>query len=257
MEKDLMELVESCGVAKPEKSDKIETAQRTADLLAELGFAKAAAGIKGRVNPIIKKAEIAAGGYIEITPEKIQAFLNRRADEYNKSRPAQVKKRGASSIFSAGTLYLNNSGTSTQDMRRMYESVLSDMGSLGASSQSISTSTASYWQTTALLNAYNQAVTVRAPESLYAQTVDFQSTDAGTVGRFEWLEVPVESYAGIPPMKVLEKFKDVKAKKVFDYFTVASVNAVKDPLLCGRIENSTSRYFIGQWGDDVSLDDVI
>lgn len=77
------------------------------------------------------------------------------------------------------------------------------------------------------------------------------------VGYFKWEEVATEQYAGIPPESVLARFEDVQRKKLFDSYTVATVGAVKDPLLLGRILGCDDRFFIAQWGDDVSLDDVI
>lgn len=77
------------------------------------------------------------------------------------------------------------------------------------------------------------------------------------VGKFEWSETPIDKYEGIPPEGVLKRFAEVKETKVFDRYSVATVKAVKDPLLLGHIDGSEDRYFIAQWGDDVKLDDVI
>lgn len=77
------------------------------------------------------------------------------------------------------------------------------------------------------------------------------------IGIFAWEETAIEDYAGIPPDNVLSRFEEVAAKKVFDYFTIGTVQAVKDPLLMGRVKGVEDRFFIAQWGDDVSLDDVI
>jgi len=94
--------------------------------------------------------------------------------------------------------------------------------------------------------------------SIYEKTCDYDKHDPETIGRFEWKEVPVEEYEGLPPAPVLETFKEHKARKVFDYFTIASVNSVPDPLLLGRIDgDDDNRWFIAQWGKDVCLDDLI
>ncbi len=90
------------------------------------------------------------------------------------------------------------------------------------------------------------------------KTCDYDLTKEGTIGKFEWTEVPVEEYEGLPPKRVLETFKKHKERKVFDYFTIASVEGIKDPLLLGRLNGERSkRWFIAQWGIDVSLDDLI
>ena len=76
----------------------------------------------------------------------------------------------------------------------------------------------------------------------------------------KWLETVVESYDKIPPSYVFEKLRVARNHKIFDYFTVATVSAVvkvKDPLLLGRINGDTTRYFIAQWDDDIKLDNLI
>lgn len=94
--------------------------------------------------------------------------------------------------------------------------------------------------------------------SIYERTCDYDKSDPETIGRFEWKEERVEDYDGLPPAPVIETFKEHKARKVFDYFTIASVNSVPDPLLLGRIDgDDDNRWFIAQWGEDVCLDDVI
>ena len=262
MEKDLMELVNGCGVAEAEKTDKVGTARQHIKTLQYLGFKAAANKIKERVDPIVKKAQVAAGGFIEIRPEKIQLFLNRRADEYNKSRADKITQR----VNDAQGFIARY--TSNQDIQNAYAQLSNTLsGNLltgdAAPQQSFSTTTNNLWNawttssTTISSGGIAAYLSERPAETFYAKTVDLQSSKAGTVGRFEWTEVCVGDYPGIPPANVLETFRNVKAKKLFDYYTVASVNAVPDPLLLGRIENSTSRYFIGQWGNDVSLDDVI
>lgn len=254
---DLMELVNGCDVAEKADTAKVPAATETADLLSELGFKAAAANINKRLRPILKKAEIAAGGYIEITPAKIQDFLNRKAAEYNKLRPAKSKMlHGAYSALGGDLDYVSR-----------YLDLVQNLGTQISNQyhQSITTSTTT--STQAWVDNMNGqffgggiqelAQAVRPNEYFTAATEDATSRAPGTVGRFNWTEVPVDIYTGIPPMNVLQKFKETVAKKVFDYFTVASVNAVHDPLLLGRVNECSSRFFVGQWGDDVSLDDVI
>lgn len=78
-----------------------------------------------------------------------------------------------------------------------------------------------------------------------------------------WVEAAVAKYKGIPPDDVLGKLEEAKKAGAYDYFTIATVDTrltktpIRDPLLLGRINGSTDRYFLAQWGDDISLDDVI
>lgn len=65
---------------------------------------------------------------------------------------------------------------------------------------------------------------------------------------------------GLPPKEALDAFQAARDAKVFDTFEVARVESVqvyKDPILFGRIEGCLDRFFIAQWGDDVSLQDLI
>lgn len=77
------------------------------------------------------------------------------------------------------------------------------------------------------------------------------------VGKFVWSEVPVGNYKGVPPDSAINKLIEVRAKNIFDEFTVASVSNVPDPLLLGRLSGTSDRFFLHQWGDDVCLDDII
>ncbi len=247
-----------CGVAEAVKSDKVKGAKDRMKTLQYLGFNRAAQGIKQRVDPIVKKAQISALGFIEIKPEKIKEFLERKAAEYNTARGKEKKNLGQAS-----------SETRFQQIANTYGELA---GALIARGQAANTTANTWWNksttastsatATSLFGLYDELVGMQpavspSDERIHAITVDLSSTAPGTIGRFEWLEEKVEEYAGIPPQNVLEKFADVKRKNAFDYYTVASVNSIPDPLLLGRIFNSNSRYFIAQWGKDVCLDDVI
>lgn len=239
---DLMELVNGCGVAKDADTSKVPVAKETADLLSELGFTTAAANVARKLNPILKLAEIAAGKYIEITPSQIQFFLERKASEYNKKNKISDSTMGGiadnyGSLASRLAQYSNYIYCTTNTTRTTTE-----LNNFQAQS--------------GIYGGMAQQMQPQAPvENFRARTNDY--SNGGEVGQYIWTEVAVEQYAGIPPLNILRKFKDEKLKKIFDYFTVASVNAIKDPLLLGRVEGSQSRFFLGQWGNDVSLDDII
>jgi hypothetical protein len=256
IEKDLTELIAECDVAKIIESKKIPMATETANLLLELGFKTSAASVAAKLHPILKAAEIAAGKYIEITPEKIQAFLNRRAEDYNKSRPKKKSDPCGDIVFSTA----QSLGGMYNSLYNQIQNQILNLQSSNAISYQTGTSSALWGG--ALPGTMTDWAGLGAVSNVpigdfHAVTLDANSSAEGTIGRFVWTEVGVGSYIGIPPTNVLLKLKKEKAKNVFDYYSVASVNAVKDPLLLGRINGSQSRYFIAQWGDDVKLDDVI
>lgn len=69
-----------------------------------------------------------------------------------------------------------------------------------------------------------------------------------------------QNYGEIPPQFVLEKMKDAAADNIFDSFEIAKIEwkvEIKDPILFGRIEGCTDRFFIAQWDDDVSIEDIV
>ncbi len=68
---------------------------------------------------------------------------------------------------------------------------------------------------------------------------------------------PVESYQEVPPPDVLEKMEVAVDRKCFDQFEVAHIINVKDPILFGRIKGCPDRFFIGQWDDDVRIEDIL
>lgn len=88
----------------------------------------------------------------------------------------------------------------------------------------------------------------------------------------ELAETPLERYIGqhhvegdtveeaklaVPPADILEKLKVAKDSKLFDEFSVLHIKYVPDPILCGKIKESKDLYFIGEWGDDVKLTDIV
>ncbi len=71
---------------------------------------------------------------------------------------------------------------------------------------------------------------------------------------------PTENYSEVPPDHVLKSLEDALEKKCFDSFEIAhivDVVKVPDPILFGRIEGCTDRFFIDQWDDDVSIQDIL
>ncbi len=93
--------------------------------------------------------------------------------------------------------------------------------------------------------------------TLSERTCDYMSSEDGKIGQYAWKEEKLEDYKGIPPKEALEALKEHQERQVFDYFTIASVKGIKDPLLLGKINGVEDRFFITQWGSDVNLDDIL
>jgi len=71
---------------------------------------------------------------------------------------------------------------------------------------------------------------------------------------------PVEKYATLPPADVLAKVKEAAGARIFDTMEVAKIESVveyKDPIVFGRIEGCTDRFFVAQWGSDVQITDLL
>jgi len=63
-----------------------------------------------------------------------------------------------------------------------------------------------------------------------------------------------------PPMEVLLKVKEAKERGCFDYFQVADIETVEerpDPIIFGGIEGCDDLFFIAQWDNDVSIEDIL
>lgn len=69
--------------------------------------------------------------------------------------------------------------------------------------------------------------------------------------------VGIGTYPNIPPEEVLIAHEQAVNLKCFDSFEVAFIKDVKDPLLFGRVENCSDRFYIAGWDDDVKIEDLI
>lgn len=67
----------------------------------------------------------------------------------------------------------------------------------------------------------------------------------------------VSQYEEIPPAHVLLKMAEAKEQKCFDAFEVAHIVEVKDPILFGRVNGCSDRFFIDQWDNDVKIEDLL
>lgn len=71
---------------------------------------------------------------------------------------------------------------------------------------------------------------------------------------------PIEAYDAVPPGDVLEKVKAAKAEGIFDTMEVAKIESTRvyrDPIIFGRINGCTDRFYICQWDDDVKIEDIL
>jgi hypothetical protein len=67
----------------------------------------------------------------------------------------------------------------------------------------------------------------------------------------------IEHYEGAPPAEVLTELEKAQALKCFDSYEVGYILEVKDPLLFGRIEGCSDRFFLAQWDDDCKIEDIL
>lgn len=229
---DLLVLVEEAPVFQAEPYDPLQTMVKIEELKA-LGFKSLAQTMDQKVTLKAKLAKIAEYKYLVIEEKKIHEFLDKKVAEYNKTHKKPKQQQQVNSIFGSGfanpifqSHFLNQIVIDDVTIRQR-------AGYAGS------------------------PVIQRECQHISKATNDFHNRENNTIGKYEWTETPIESYGKLPPSEVLSSFEVHKGRKVFDYYTVAEVNEVKDPFLIGRIEGRSERWFIAQWGDDVNLDDVI
>ena len=69
----------------------------------------------------------------------------------------------------------------------------------------------------------------------------------------------LQDYKQVPPLDVLRKVKAAKDVACFDAFEVAKIESIKeivDPIVFGRVNGCTDRFFIAQWDEDVKFEDL-
>lgn len=260
MSGDLMELVNDCSVMEAVDSEKMDMAIEKANELRHLGFKAVADRVMQEATKKSRLAKIAEHKYIRITNEKIGLFLNRKAsaEALESARRASVelqataaartedqKKRGIRDLLIGGVGKAKKSVIADDFYWKNYSAGLSlsvpDFGSLAG---------------IVTRSQDRNAVSVRTG---YMTAEGVNIVQLGDVEGYGWCfsEVPVYNYEGIPPASVLKTMAEHLGRGLFDLFTVATVEKVQDPLLLGRVAGCDDRFFIAQWGDDVSLDDLI
>ena len=74
-------------------------------------------------------------------------------------------------------------------------------------------------------------------------------------------EIPINNYSKLIPEYCLDKTIVADSTGFFDYFTVAYPEVAEfpkaDPVIFGRRKNSPNRFYITQWDNDVTLDDLL
>jgi len=240
----LMALVDDCDKAKCVEPLKDRAEDRTLEL-ERLGFKSLAQKMMDKVTMREKLQKIHKYCYVKITDKKIKKFLYAKAEQYNKEHEKKEKE----TMIDSGGLTRSlvdsawrSSGSDYERARDTYfqlrQEMTRDMDRL-------------------VMHPWSSLNLDYGDSSFRAGTCDRQSNRNGTIGFYEWKETPIESYETVPPDSVLKVMSEHKSRNLFDSFTIASVNAVHDPLLLGRLRECDDRYFISQWGNDVALDDVI
>lgn len=72
--------------------------------------------------------------------------------------------------------------------------------------------------------------------------------------------IPIDQYQEVPPSDVLDKVEVAQEIGCFDTFEVARIQDVvvqKDPIVFGRIEGCPDRFFVAQWDDDVTIEQIL
>jgi hypothetical protein len=69
-----------------------------------------------------------------------------------------------------------------------------------------------------------------------------------------------EEYDAVPPESVLSRMEQAIEKDCFDKFEVCTIvqeKKLKDPIVFGVIDNCPDKFFISQWDDDISIDEIL
>lgn len=222
----LMELVDECSSINQSYHKEDENVKRASEL-EDLGFDKLANELIEKVEQRAKLDKLSQYKYVQITDKKIGLYLDRKVERYNEEHPKE-KEKNVLYHASFGSLTFGSGIVLTGDPDSGWN----------------------FEETPPMKNQREVIIMIRS-------TNDYRKTGDGTIGKFCWTETPVEKYETLPPKHILDLLKMHKDRHVFDYFSIASVNAVVDPLLLGRIDGSSDRFFIAQWGEDIQLDDVI
>jgi hypothetical protein len=237
----LMELVNGCKKV-DFKEDGLEEKFLKIEELRQLGFKAKAAELQKEMVTAEKLTKLTKFGYIEIFDKQVEKYLRKKADYYNKHKAKNKGKK-----------VLPQSQAMDQFIRAYEEIINPPIHTISTTVSGITYPSPISRYRSRLLDGYSH----RNNRTITQRTNDYDLDEEGTIGMYIWTETKVKDYEGIPPANVLDTMKVHKQRNVFDYYTIAEVNGIVDPLLFGKISNYEGRFFIAQWGDDVQLDDLI
>lgn len=104
----------------------------------------------------------------------------------------------------------------------------------------------------------------RLKEKTYIQTFKNQYQYEETFDQL--LFIPLSKYTEIPPPDCLMDLKKAKELNIFDSFEVCKTQTIKtftdntprpDPIIFGVINGCVDKFFITQWDDDISIEQII
>lgn len=246
---DLMELVNGCRVM-PDVETKTDVSNllTKAQELESLGLMKAAKEVLAKAQREQRPSLVA--GFICVTTSDIEMFLEKKVREYDKKHK-KIEARDVAERLTSG-IGLSGFGGLVGFLGR-YNTVAA-----GTQQSGIGSIDDAYMRALIGGTYFLPTSDVWRANKISRKTCDYLSNKDGAIGQFVWDEVEVKDYTGIPPQKVLDRLKQVGEMKIFDYFTIASMKEVKDPIIFGRFEDDNdNRYFVDQWGDDVKIEDLM
>lgn len=96
------------------------------------------------------------------------------------------------------------------------------------------------------------------PEKIAAfQKKLYEKTQNDTEGYKTLGFTPVSEYEKTPPDDVLVSLESAMDKKCFDSFEVAHIKRMKDPIIFGKIKGCADSFYIAQWDNDVSIEEIL
>jgi len=227
VDKTLMELVDSCQLV-TDKYVKLAPELLKSMELEALGFKKLAKNVKEEHDRKDKLNKLRKGKYVEITEKDIQKYLEKRWKRvFGKKWKKKTDRNGS---FRADDINVWTHGGSAMMLQP---------GNYMASF------------------APNIRIWQDIPEYKSSGKKKLNLTYTENGDNVLWIEQDIEHYKTFPPQHAIDRVAQEKKIGIFDYYTIAKVKDVEDPLLLGRIKGSDSRFFLDQWGDDVSLDDLL
>jgi hypothetical protein len=97
---------------------------------------------------------------------------------------------------------------------------------------------------------------VKFNEELKKETMK-EDKNAYSFKRLRFTEI--SSYEKIPPTEALKALRTAKGRLCFDTFEIADLENVKidkDPILFGCIKGCGDKFFLAQWDDDVTFEQI-